>query len=381
MTDVMMIGLRTVGGGQGGVETHVDNLAQELDQLGLSVLVAVRSPYAGNTSWSRGKATSFKPIWAPRHLALEAIGHSFLAAAYAIALRPKIVHIHALGPSIVTPLLRLAGLHVVVTHHGEDYNREKWGAFAKTVLKLGELFQARFANQRICVSKSLSNRLRKSLNVSFEYIPNGVPKPNRTLDTNELERFGIKPGKYILNVSRLVPEKRHMDLIAAFQHMAVDDLQLVLVGAADHQSAYAKNVQNAAENTANVISAGFQNGATLQQIYSNAAVFCLPSSHEGLPIALLEAMSFSREVVVSDIPANLDIGLPSANYHELGNVTDIAEKLKLAASRSASENNQTDWSYLLAEYDWKNVAERTCKIYQQANPTLKLFFDARRISA
>jgi len=366
-TDVMIFGLRTVGEGLGGVEAHVDNLAHELDELGLSVVVAIRSGYA-NKGWVRGRATRFIPFWAPRSQNWEAVVHSLLVTIHAIFHRPRIVHVHAIGPSLVVPLLRLAGLKVVTTHHGEDYNREKWGVVAAAALRVGEWCQAMFANARICVSPSLSRRLEQRYGRPYIYIPNGVRAVTPVAESNELAKYGLVPGKYVLTVSRLVPEKRHLDLIGAFELLERPDLRLAMVGGGDHATPYSAAVAERARAVPNVVMTGLLTGVSLHQLFSHAGVFALPSTHEGLPIALLEAMSFGRKVVASDIAPNLDIRLPAENYHMVGDIEDLSRKLGEALVDDASALAGNDWSELLSAFDWTAIARRTLEVYSDVSP-------------
>ena len=136
--DVLMIGLRNISGVQGGIETHVAPLSRELDRLGLRVAIAVRSPYAPSGQAVAGTSIRIVRLWSPRIQALETIVHSIIAIVYAALTRPRLVHIHAVGPSVVLPLARLFGLKVIATHHGEDYRREKWGKVARLLLRFGE---------------------------------------------------------------------------------------------------------------------------------------------------------------------------------------------------------------------------------------------------
>ncbi|MBE7731946.1 glycosyltransferase family 4 protein [Devosia faecipullorum] len=367
--DVLMFGLRSIGNGQGGVEAHVDNLVQELDGLGLSILVATRSRFA-NQGGGRGKSTLFVPFWAPLGQNWEAVVHSVLVSIFALVQRPRIVHVHAIGPSLVVPFLRLAGLKVVTTHHGEDYNREKWGIIAAAALRLGEWCQAMFANARICVSSSLAKRLENRYGRHFEYIPNGVRPHSPSAQATELERFGLVPGEYVLTVSRLVPEKRHLDLIEAFSKLPPSRVRLALVGGSDHASSYADAVLARARQVSNVIMTGVLTGEALHQFYSHAGVFALPSSHEGLPIALLEAMSFGRNVIASAIAANLDVGLPAQNYHKVGDIADLSRKLAEALADGDAIKNGRDWAELLKMFNWPEVGRKTFSVYKSVNPSI-----------
>jgi glycosyltransferase involved in cell wall biosynthesis len=214
---VTFLGLRDIEGGQGGVENHVAHLAHNLAQDGTDVTVITRKRYSpqGKNSNSIIKTV---PLPAPKSASTEAIIHSLLGVLYAAFHRPDILHIHAIGPSIVIPLARLVGLTVVATHHGKDYDREKWGPVARAILQAGEAMQAYLADGRITISSTLQHELAKKYpSKQFSFIPNGVPPVTPLLQSNELKPWGLSPERYILNVGRIVPEKRQIDLVDAFQ--------------------------------------------------------------------------------------------------------------------------------------------------------------------
>jgi glycosyltransferase involved in cell wall biosynthesis len=279
--------------------------------------------------------------------------------------RPDILHIHAIGPAIVTPVARLLGLRVVVTHHGPDYDRDKWGSFARWVLRTSERLGMRYANRRIAISRVIQNSLKVRYGVDSDLIPNGVSLPDLSTNTDALQSLGIDSGRYVLQVSRMVPEKRQLDLIRAFQEARPAGWKLVLVGGLD-KSAYCNEVREAAHR-GGVVLTGFLTGSPLQQIYSNAGIFVLPSSHEGLPIAMLEALSFGLPVIASDIAANLEIGLADSSYFPLGDIGALAARLVhcVALPRSVEEREATR-SHVLKHYDWDAIAVATVEVYKRA---------------
>ncbi len=364
---ILVLGLRGFPAVQGGIETHAEHLYPELVKLGFDVTVVVRSGYQvlKENSWNGVK---FKKLWAPRSQAFEALTHSLLAILYAGIFRPDVVHIHAVGPALVTPLARLMGLRVVVTHHGPDYNREKWSGLARWMLKLGEKLGMNFAQERITISPVIADLVSREYQKESHIIPNGVAIP-KIHDTEQvLKRFGLQSGKYVLLVSRFVPEKRHLDLLGAFERAKIDGWKLVLVGAADHRSSYDSMVLNQANNMPDVVCTGFLTGIDLAEIYSHAGLFVLPSSHEGLPIALLEALSCGLPCLASDIAANLSVGLKSDCYFQLGAIDELAAKLRIAASRGWSAGDRQKVRKWVADrYNWPRIAAQTSRIYQQAS--------------
>lgn len=366
-TDVMMLGLRSVKDGQGGVERHVDELSRFLDSQGLRVDILVRRGY--DDTHTRGSATSVIAIHTPHHIFFETIVYSVTGVLYAAIRRPAVLHIHSLGPSLIAPIARLFRLRVVTTHHGEDYNREKWGPVARLALRAGEWLQAYCANERICVSRGLADKLTAKYGVKFQYVPNGVSLRPTEVGWDTLPPLGLAPGKYLLNVSRIVPEKRHIDLIMAFAKLNQPDLKLAIVGEADHETAYSHAVRTAAAAVSNVVLTGFQSGTVLAQLFANAKLFILPSSLEGFSIALLEAMSYGRPILVSDIAPHRELDLPKESYHRVQDVDDLAAGIERMLDCDAGAHDpgtSKDWSEMLSEYHWKLVGAKTVEIYRAA---------------
>lgn len=364
---VMFLGLRGFPDVQGGVETHAEHLCPRLAELGCEVTVLVRSPYMRGWRERGWRGVSFTRIWAPRSKGFEAIVHTFLGVLVAGVRRPDILHIQAIGPALMTPLARLLGLRVVVTHHGPDYDRQKWGGFAKWALVQGERWGMLASHGRIVISGVIRDLVRDKHGVDATLIPNGVELPSLSVGTATLDRFGLVPGRYVLLVSRLVPEKRHLDLIAAFARAALPGWKLAIVGASDHPDGYVRSVLDAAGRSGDVVCTGFQRGAGLSELYAHAGLFVLPSSHEGLPIALLEALSYGLPVLASDIPANLEVGLPTEHYFALGDIPALASGIqRLAARPSAQADRDTRRKWVSERYDWRDIARKTLDVYRQA---------------
>ena len=286
---IMMLGLRGFPNVQGGVETHAEHLTPLLKNLDCSVEVLVRSPYQDKNIGNYWKGVKLTSLWAPKSKWLEAIIHTFIGVLYAAVKRPDVLHIHAVGPALLTPLARLLGLKVIVTHHGPDYDRQKWGKVAKCTLRVGEWFGMRFSNGRIVISKVIQDLVSDKHAMTSEIIFNGVVMPNLNAPVSHLDQFGLQKSKYILIVCRLVPEKRHLDLIQAFNQANIEGYKLAIVGSAEHLDDYVIQVSKAASLNKNIVMTGYQTGDVLKSLYEHAALFVLPSSHEGLSISLLEA--------------------------------------------------------------------------------------------
>ncbi|MDQ6704182.1 MAG: glycosyltransferase family 4 protein [Pseudomonadota bacterium] len=362
---VMVVGLRGFPGVQGGVETHAQHLYPAIAAAGFRVTVALRSPYIRGGHPSEWNGVKFVKLWAPRSKSMEAIVHTFLAIMYAAFRRPDVLHIQAIGPALLTPLARFFGLKVVVTHHGADYDRQKWGPIGKSVLRFGEALGMRSANKRIAVSRTMQAHVRKKFGLEAACIRNGVEPSVAPSSRQALEKFRLKPRKYILTVSRMVPEKRHLDLIEAFTRAELLGWKLVLVGGSVHSDAYFRSIEDLAAKTRNVVATGFQEGLALRELYGHAGLFVLPSSHEGLPIALLEALSYGLPTLVSDIEPHLEIELPTRHYFRMGDVDALAEAIKRMVASEVSE----EWSENLKQwtsrrFNWSTSALETIAIYR-----------------
>lgn len=361
---VMMLGLRGFPDVQGGIETHAENLAPILVKLGCDLEVVVRSGYQQNAVGKTWCGVKFTKLWAPKSKGFEAAVHTLLGVMYAAIKRPDILHIHAVGPALMTPLARLFGLRVVVTHHGQDYERQKWGFVARHVLLAGEWLGMRFSNSRIVISDVIKDIVARKHSMPAELIYNGVVLPSLDTSASYLEQFGLTKNKYIILVSRLVPEKRHLDLIAAFNQANLPDFKLAIVGSSDHPDSYVQSIMQAASENPNIVLTGFQKGQVLQSIYTHAALFALPSSHEGLSISLLEALSYGLPVIASDIPANLELGLDAKSYFALGDIDKIAVLLVQHSQQAISEEKRMHVrAWVNTRYNWKTIAEKTYKEY------------------
>ncbi|WP_457571185.1 glycosyltransferase family 4 protein [Desulfovulcanus sp.] len=361
---IFVTGTRGIPDIPGGVEKHCEALYPLIAAMGHEVILATRTPYVKDRR-KEWKGVRLVHIYAPRIKSLEAIVHTTLAVLKARFSKPDIVHIHAIGPSIVVPLAKLLGLTVVVTNHGPDYDRQKWGKLAKFMLRLGEYLGGRFADEVIVISHLIANIIKKRCNRSSNIIYNGVEIPGPTKSTDCLAAKGIVPGRYILAVCRFVPEKGLHLLVEAFKKLD-GDYQLVIAGDADHETEYSRDLKKQLASDKRIIPTGYISGEPLNQIFSHARLFVLPSYHEGLPIALLEAMAYGIPVLVSDIPANLEVNLPPERYFRCGDVESLKEKLKKLIQYDYSTQEKKAIQEIISnKYNWQKIAEQTVNVYNK----------------
>lgn len=363
---IFVTGTRGIPNIPGGVEKHCQELYPLIASQGHEVLLATRKPYVTGGFRDSWQGVRLVHTYAPQKKSLEAVVHTFLAILKARFGNPDIVHIHAVGPGLMVPVARMLGLRVVVTNHGPDYDRQKWGKTAKGMLRLGEYLGGKFANEVIVISEVIAGIVGTRCNRGSNLIYNGVPLPENSKATDFIEKIDVEPGKYVLAVSRFVPEKGLDILIRAFEGMG-GDYRLVIAGDADHETDYSLKLKEMIAENPKIIHTGYITGEPLNQVFSHARLFTLPSFHEGLPIALLEAMSYGLPVLVSDIPANLEVGLPAECYFKCGDEDDLREKMNMLLSAGLSNAERRDMRlHIVEKYDWVKIAEQTVAVYRKA---------------
>lgn len=365
---IMVLGLRGIVDVQGGIESHARMLYPLLAKLGCEIEVVQRSPYfARDRRRRRWRGLQLTYLWSPTRPGLETAVHTLLGVLYAAWRRPDVLHLHAVGPALLAPFARLLGLRVVMTHHGADYEREKWGGLAKRVLRAGERLGVCFAHKPIVVSPSLQKDIERRYGIDATFIPNGAPNASPTSTSRFLETFGLDPGRYVLCVARLEPTKRQLDLITAFEAAAVAGWKIAIVGdlKADR---YCETLQARAARNPNVVLTGFQNGTALRELYSHAGLFVLPSAMEGHPIALLEAATYGVPIVASAIEANLVMPFPRNRFFRVGDTAALAEMIRASAAEPAEA--RAEWRKLRAlvrsQYSWRKAAQLTRSVYGEA---------------
>lgn len=359
---VCVLGARGIPGVLGGVEAHCEALYPLLaKQTEFDIVFLARKGYVASSRYSFNGVEVIATA-APHHPQFEAFVHTFFGVFSAkFAQRADLVHFHGIGPALMAPLAKLLGMKVVVTHHSRNYLHRKWNGLSRSVLRMGEWCAGAFADRVITVSPSMADELRARYGrpQAVTHIPNGAPDfgalPSAEEQQAVLDRFGLKPGGFVLGVGRLTPEKGFHDLVAAFE-CADTEAVLVIAGKADFENPYSQELMTHASGR--IVFVGFQDRRTLQSLYGNAALFVLPSHHEGMPIAALEALSIGAPILMSDIDANRDLDLPAAHYFPVGNLGALVTRL-----RADPHQFRFDGAAMLRRYQWDEIARRTGALY------------------
>jgi len=348
----------------GGVERYVESLALNLSRLGHEVFVYSRFNYSHNLR--EYKDIKIIPLHSLKGKNIEAISHTVLACFDLLKRDVDIIHFQSIGPASLMWLVKILKPRtpIVFTFHCQDYHHQKWGRFARWYLKFGERVGCKFADQIITISKELNHYVLKKYKKNALYIPNGASL-REVVPVQEIRRWGLEEGNYFASVSRLVRHKGIHRLIKAYNSLKTEK-KLVIVGSSAYTDDYVQELHKLAENNSNIIFTDNQSGRVLAELYSNAFAFIQPSESEGLSIALLEAMSYQRACLVSDIEANqeaiADAGLTFKTHDE----NDLKNKLEYLINNPGiiDDLGHRARKRIETEYNWLDIAENISKVYK-----------------
>ncbi len=370
-----MLGHKRIPSREGGIEIVVGELSRRMVKLGNSVTAYNRNSrhIAGKEFTETKKQKEYegvklKWIYTPDSAKLNAIVYSFFATICAVFSKYDVIHFHAEGPASMLPFAKLFRRRCIVTVHGLDWQRAKWGGFAAKFILYGEKCAVKYADEIIVLSKNVQKYFKEKYNRETVFIPNGISKPE-IRDANIIkEKYGVEKDGYILFLGRLVPEKGVHYLINAYKQLGTDK-KLVIAGGASHTSEYEHEIRTLAGNSDSIIFTGFVQGEELDELYSNAYIYVLPSDLEGMPISLLEAMSYGCCCLTSDIAECTEVCGENAVYFSKGSESSLWDRLDelINNSEKVNELKQSSSKYILNRYNWDTVTEKTLELYKRAD--------------
>ena len=369
--NIVLLGHKRIPSREGGVEIVVEELATRMVKAGHSVTCCNRSGHHVSGKEYDGAARKdyqgirLKSVPTVNCKGLAAMTSSFFASVCAAFGRYDVVHFHAEGPCAMLWLPKLFGKRCVATIHGLDWQRAKWGGFASKYIKFGEKVAAKYADEIIVLSRGVQQYFLDTYDRPTAFIPNGVSRPIPQEPQLILEQFGLGKDDYILFLGRLVPEKGLTYLIEAFQNVRTEK-KLVIAGGSSDTDAFASQLREQARNDGRIVFTGFVQGQLLEELYSNAYLYTLPSDLEGMPLSLLEAMSYGNCCLVSDIAECAEVVEDKALLFRKSDVADLTRKLQFACDHpemvAAYKAEATD--FICGKYNWDDVVEQTLKLYQ-----------------
>jgi len=355
----------------GGIERHVENLAINMADLGHDIFVYTR-PWYTDKELTKFEGVNLISLPSIKTKHFDAISHTFFSSIHSLFKDYDIIHYHGVGPALMTWIPRIFKFKtkVIVTFHCKDRMHEKWGKGARFFLRLGEFFAVKFAHETITVSKVLKEYCYNTYKEQTTYIPNGTVLPEITGENIINEKFDLRSKEYFFIAVRLVKHKRLDLLIEAFKKIKTDK-KLVIAGGSAFTDQYVQQLKKIAADDPRIIFTGYQSGEALEQLFSNALLFVHPSDLEGLPITVLESMSYGVPAVVSNIPEHLELipdELEKYLVFKQGDADDLKNKIE-----RLMEN--TNWlptfgqrlrESVKEEYNWPSIAHSTEKLYKEA---------------
>lgn len=370
---IAMIGQKGIPARDGGVERHVHDLAVRLSEKGYDITVYNRAWYSKSNATSLGEIKIVNiPTLHTKHL--DTIIHTFLSTLHAIRHKHDIIHYHGVGPSLLSWIPRVFAPHmkVVTTFHSMDRKHEKWNWFAKLMLRLGEYTACNFAHTLIAVSPTIEQYARDVYDRKAIMIPNAVNISNPVYEAKHISEWGLEPGNYVLMVSRLIPHKGAHYLVDAWKELTLEkkeilqDTKLVIVGDGYYTDTYVKNLKEKAGANPNIIFTGFQTGDTLKALYSMARFQVHPSDNEGLPICVLEGMSFALPVVLSNIPEHRDLNGDAQSLFQYGSVSSLKKRLEnflTLTPQQLAEKGKNNFETIETTYNWNKIMNEIMDVY------------------
>ena len=371
---IAMLGQKGIPATFGGVEKHVEEISTRLAARGHKVTVFTR-PYYLREAFERrvrpsylispnGLQVNLLPSLPTKHL--DAFSHTLLGTLHSLAREYDLLHYHGLGPATLSILPKFLRKKIVITVHGLAWQSDKWNQLAKIYLKWGERVSARIPDSLVVVSQSLKTYFQDKYHCKTIYIPNGVNLPflNGNQGVEFLRSRGLKEKEYILFVGRLVPEKGVHLLLEAFRNLKTEK-KLVIAGGSSYSDDYVRELQNRTDPS--VVFCGYVYGEELDSLYRDAYLCVFPSLLEGMPLTLLEALSYGQAVLASDIPEHREVLKDQGAYFHSQSAADLSEKLKLLLSdKNSFPGNQSTRRDLVAQnFSWDKAVDALETIYRE----------------
>ena len=369
---IAVFGHKRIPSREGGVEIVAEELSTRMAALGHAVTCYNRKGHhVGGAEFDTENLTEYRGVRLKNvptidKKGLAAVTSSCFAAVAAAFSSAKAVHIHAEGPAFFCWLPRLFGKRVVVTVHGLDWQREKWkSGLGAVYIRWGEKMAVRFADEIIVLSENLQRYFLHRYGRKTHFIPNGVSKPENLPAELIKVRYGVEKNGYILFLGRLVPEKGIHYLIEAFRQVKTEK-KLVIAGSGSDTDDYANQLKALAAEDERILFTGFVQGQALEELYSNAYLYVLPSDLEGMPLSLLEAMSYGNCCAVSDIAECATVVEDHGVIFPKGNVQALQEKLQMLCDDESlvADYQSKAAGFICEKYNWDDIVQRTLELYR-----------------
>lgn len=368
---IAMLGHKRIPSREGGIEIVVEELSTRMVEKGHSVTCYNRSGHhvSGKEydvgSQKEYQGVKLKSVFTINRKGLAAMTSSFFGAICTAVGKYDVVHFHAEGPCAMLWLPRMFGKRCIATIHGIDWQRAKWGGFASKYIKFGEKVAAKYSDEIIVLSEGVQKYFMDTYGRKTVFIPNGVNRPILRSPQLIKEKYGLEKDEYILFLGRLVPEKGITYLIEAFRKVKTRK-KLVIAGGSSDTDTFSQELKTLAQGDGRIVFTGFVQGQMLEELYSNAYVYTLPSDLEGMPLSLLEAMSYGNCCLTSDIAECAEVVEDKAILFKKSDIDDLKDKLQYVCDNPDAVKKMKNGSadFICQKYNWDDVVEQTLKLYQ-----------------
>lgn len=369
---IAMIGHKRIPSREGGVEVVVEELSTRMVEQGHEVICYNRGgKHVSGKNYAISNLKEYKGVKLVKCLTIDkkglaAITSSFFGSIKILFSKNDIVHYHAEGPCTMIPIIKFfSKKKVIATIHGLDWQRAKWGGFATKYIKFGEKMAVKYADEIIVLSKNVQKYFKDTYNRKTVFIPNGVNKPTNIKASIIKNKYNLKKDDYILFLGRMVPEKGIHYLIDAFKNIKTDK-KLVIAGGASDTNSYYSELQDKARDNKNIIFTGFVQGQELEELYSNAYIYCLPSDLEGMPLSLLEAMSYGNCCLTSDIPECATVMEDKGITFKKSDINDLNNVIQdlLNNKDKVSNYKKNAKKFIINKYNWNDIVDETLGLYR-----------------
>ena len=367
---IAMLGHKRIPSREGGVEIVVEELCTRMVKQGHEVTCYSRKGHhVSGENFDKELSASYKGITIKNVFTIDKKGLAAMSASVTAAIaaafgKYDVIHFHAEGPCAMLWLPKLFGKRCIATIHGLDHQRAKWGKFASTYIMLGEKCAAKYADEIIVLSEGVKQYFQDTYGRETRFIPNGVNRPEIKSAEFITEKYGLIKDSYILFLGRLVPEKGIRYLIEAFKGVNTDK-KLVIAGGSSDTNTFADELKELAKDDNRILFTGFVEGQELEELYSNSYIYTLPSDLEGMPLSLLEAMSYGNCCVVSNIAECVEVVEDKALVFKKSDISDLKDKIQQACDNlelvGRLKSQAAD--FICNKYDWDDVVKKTLNLY------------------
>ena len=369
---IAMLGHKRIPSREGGIEIVVEELCTRMAKLGHDVTCYNRKGHhVSGKDFDNEVSDTYKGIKIKNVFTIDKRGIAAMTASVTGAIAAAfgkfdVVHFHAEGPCAMLWLPKLFRKRCIATIHGLDHQRAKWGKLASTYIMLGEKCAVKFADEIIVLSEGVQKYFMDTYGRKTQFIPNGVNRPVLRKADIIKEKFGLEKDSYLLFLGRLVPEKGIRYLLEAFKQVQTDK-KLVIAGGSSDTEEFAAELKELAKNDARILFTGFVQGDELDELYSNAYLYVLPSDLEGMPLSLLEAMSYGNCCLVSNIEESTSVVEDKAFVFKKGDIIDLQNKLQEICDRKEQVEKYKNEAahYICEKYNWDDIVKRTLMLYKK----------------